>query len=329
MYYYKHMKFLILKTTNPYINLAVEEYLFSYTDDDIFMLWQNEPTIVIGKNQNAFAEINMDFVKEKNIHIARRISGGGAVYHDLGNVNYTFISSRDNSQINFEYFTKPIIKSLKNIGISAKLSGRNDLLVDDKKFSGNAQHVHNSRVLHHGTLLFDTDLDILTLALKVDPDKIKAKAIQSARSRVTNLKPYFPTDTDVNSFIDIITEHVKKQFDAEFISVPTCKEIDELALRNASDEWIFPKSNYLSDYTITKKKKYDFGIVNLVLTMSKGLISEIKVTGDFFGKNDVSELEALIKNTDIKKIYEIIKSVDVGEYIFGMKNEEFLQLIKE
>ena len=128
------MKFLILKTTDPYLNLAIEEYLFEYTSDDIFMLWQNEPTVVIGKNQNVFAEINMNYLRENNIHIARRITGGGAVYHDLGNINYTFISSkRKTNKIDFAYYTTPIINSLKKLGIDAKLSGRNDLLANDKK----------------------------------------------------------------------------------------------------------------------------------------------------------------------------------------------------
>ena len=330
MYYYKDMKFLILKTTNPFVNLAIEEYFFSYTNDDIFMLWQNEPTIVIGKNQNPFAEINMDFVNKNNIHIARRISGGGAVYHDLGNINYTFISSREkNAQINFESFTAPIIKSLENIGIQAKLSGRNDLLIEDKKFSGNAQHIRGGRVLHHGTLLFDTDLDVLTLALKVDPDKIKAKAIQSTRSRVTNLKPYFPSDTDANTFISMIAKQVQKQFNTEPIEAPVCKEVDELSARNASNEWLFPKSNYLSAYTATKKRKYDFGIVNLQLNMSNDVISKIKITGDFFGTKDIAELEEIIKNSAIKNLQKILQNVNVSEYIFSMTNEEFLQLIKE
>ena len=172
------MKFLTLKTTNPNINLATEEYLFTHCEDDIFMLWQNEPTVVIGKNQNAFAELNMDYIKNNNIHVVRRITGGGAVYHDLGNVNYTFISGKKGSVgIDFEYFTKPIIHALPSLGISAELSGRNDILIDGKKISGNAQHTSGNRVLHHGTLLFDSDLSVLSDALKVDEEKIKAKAI--------------------------------------------------------------------------------------------------------------------------------------------------------
>ena len=330
MYCYKNMKFLILKTTNPHVNLAIEEYFFSQTTDDIFMLWQNEPTIVIGKNQNAFAEINMEFVKANKIHIARRISGGGAVYHDLGNINYTFIRSKECSGgIDFEHFTKPIIESLKNFGISAKLSGRNDLVIDDKKFSGNAQHVYNNRVLHHGTLLFDTDLDVLSKALKVDPDKIKAKAIKSTRSRVTNLKPYFPKDTNADEFIKMISENVKKQFDIKVIDAPRCSEIDRLAERNASYEWLYPSKKFISGYTVNKKKKYEFGIVNLELDMLNETISDVRITGDFFGYKDVCELEEIIKNSDVDNLAEVLRNVNIHEYVCGMTNREFIDLIKE
>ncbi|MBE6534526.1 MAG: lipoate--protein ligase [Ruminococcaceae bacterium] len=323
------MKFLILKTTNPYINLATEEYFLTQSNEDIFMLWQNEPTIVIGKNQNAFAEINMDFVKQNNIHIARRISGGGAVYHDLGNVNYTFISKREKSEINFEHFTKPILDSLQNVGISAKLSGRNDLILDNKKFSGNAQHVIGSRVLHHGTLLFDTNLDVLTLALNVDSEKIKSKAIQSTRSRVTNLKPYFPIGTDAGDFIKMISQYVLSRFNAELIEAPICEEIDKLATRNASDEWLFPKSAYISGYTVTKKKRYNFGIVSIEINMSNEQIVEAKISGDFFGIKDVAVIESLLKNTSLENLYNTLQGVDINEYIFGMNNEEFIKLIKD
>ena len=266
------MKFLILKTQNPYVNLAIEEYLFSHTTDDIFMLWQNEPSVIIGKNQNAYAEINMDFVKEKNIHIVRRITGGGAVYHDLGNVNYTFISSREkNEGINFEYFTAPIVEALKSLEITAKLSGRNDLIVEDRKFSGNAQHAVGNRVLHHGTILFNSDLEVLSSALNVDEEKLKARSIKSARSRVVNLKTIINEPIDVNTFIERISDFVKKKFNPEFIAAPENEEVERLKSRNESAAWIFPDRAYLSEYKIIKKKKYDFGLLEVNLNILWGL----------------------------------------------------------
>ena len=193
--------------------------MFSSTNDDVFMLWQNEPTVVIGKNQNAFAEINMDYIKKNNIHIARRITGGGAVYHDLGNVNYTFISNQgETAGIDFAYFTAPIIEALGTLGINAVLSGRNDLMIGDKKFSGNAQHTKANRVLHHGTLLFDSELDILSYALNVDEEKIKAKAIKSARSRVTNLRHSLTVDITVEQFIQTIAHFVIDKYNPKIIA---------------------------------------------------------------------------------------------------------------
>lgn len=321
------MKFLILKTTNPYLNLAIEEYMFSETDDDVFMLWRNEPTIVIGKNQNGYAEINMPYVKENNIHIARRITGGGAVYHDLGNVNYTFITGRNKTGIDFEYFTAPIIEALKKLGISAILSGRNDLLVGDKKFSGNAQHTKGTRVLHHGTLLFDTDLDVLSLALKVDEEKIKAKAIKSTRSRVVNIKSILSYDMTAEDFINVISDFVIKKYSPEITEAPDNEKTAALAKRNASDEWIFPEKDFVARYDVIKKKKYPFGLVEIHLAMSNETVKELKIFGDFFGIGDISELEARLVNAGLSDIKYRLSEVDVGEYIFGMTNNDLCDQI--
>ena len=186
------MKFLRLNTTDPYYNLAVEEYLFRHATEDVFMLWQNEPCVVIGKNQNAYAEINMDVARRDGIAVVRRITGGGAVYHDDGNVNYTFIAASGNASLDFSRFCAPIIDALCEVGVTAALSGRNDLTVDGKKISGNAQHSANGKTLHHGTLLFDSDLEKLSSVLHVDEEKLRAKSIRSVRSRVINLKTLLP-----------------------------------------------------------------------------------------------------------------------------------------
>ena len=301
--------------------------MFSETEDDVFMLWQNEPTIVIGKNQNGYAEINMPYVRENNIHIARRITGGGAVYHDLGNVNYTFITSRNETGIDFEYFTAPIIEALENLGISAILSGRNDLLVDDKKFSGNAQHTRGRRVLHHGTLLFDTDLDVLSLALNVDEEKIKAKAIKSTRSRVINLKSALNCDMTSDDFIDMISDFVIKKYNPEIIEAPENEKIYALAKRNASWEWNFPEKDFVARYEVIKKKKYSFGLVEIHLAMSNEIIKELKIFGDFFGLLDISELEKVLRNTTLSDIESALAKIDVNDYILGMTNNEFCRHI--
>lgn len=326
--YIHTMKFLILKTTDPNRNLATEEYLFTHCDEDIFMLWQNEPTVVIGKNQNAFAELNMDYIKNNNIHIVRRITGGGAVYHDLGNVNYTFISTKKGScGIDFEYFTKPIIEALASVGIFAELSGRNDILIDGKKVSGNAQHTNEKRVLHHGTLLFDSDLSVLSDALKVDEEKIKAKAIKSVRSRVTNIKEYLP-ELDVSDFISLIEKFLKEKYAPEILRAPTDDEISKILSKYTSNEWVFPNSDYISQYTVKKKCRYPFGSVEIQIKMKNDSIKKIKIHGDFFGVKDTSELEAYLENTSLNVLENKLSAIHIEDYILGMTSEDFIKQIK-
>jgi lipoate---protein ligase len=199
--------------TNPYFNLAAEEYLLKQRDEDFFMLWQNAPCIVIGKNQNAHAQIHHDYVKENDITVVRRLSGGGAVFHDLGNINFTFITKKNhNEAIDFSPFTLPIIHALKDLNVNAEFSGRNDILIDGKKFSGNAQYYYKERLLHHGTLLFSGNLTDLAKALKPKPQKIEDKAVQSTISRVTNIKSHLSTPMTVQEFLQYLENpHTKKQ----------------------------------------------------------------------------------------------------------------------
>ena len=322
------MKFLILKSRDPYFNLAVEEYLFLKENDDVFMLWQNEPTVVIGKNQNAYAEIKMDAVRERGIKIARRITGGGAVYHDLGNVNYSFISTREGgADIDFEYFTAPIIEALAAMGIKAELSGRNDLLTGGRKFSGNAQHTVGNRTLHHGTLLFDADLEMLSHVLEVDRSKIESKAIASVRSRVVNLSELLVEDIKVERFIEILADFVVRKYSPEIIDTPKDQEVDRLALRNASEEWLFPQGRFLSEYSVIRKKRYDFGIVEIYLDMSNDTIEKATVCGDFFGVGDISELESALSGVKLSYIRDKLSSLEIGDYIFGMNADTLAALI--
>ncbi len=321
------MKFLVLKSVCPYYNLAVEEYMFEKTQDDVFILWQNDKTVVIGKNQNVKAELDFDYVKSNEIKIARRITGGGAVYHDLGNVNYSFISSTGKDGIDFAYFCKPIIEALRSLGLEATLSGRNDIEVDGKKVSGNAQCTKNGRTLHHGTLLFDTDLSVLSNALRVDEEKIKSKAIKSTRARVTNIKA-FTSINNVSEFISIISDFVIKKYTPEIIDVPNNDFIKELEVRNSSEEWLFPKTDYLSSYVLHKKKRYDFGIVELELSISGDIISIAKIYGDFFGTKDIQELCDKLSGNTLDSIDDIVESVNVSDYILGMTALELCELIK-
>lgn len=322
------MKLIVLTSTDPYLNLAIEEYLFDSTEEDIVMLWRNEPSVILGKNQNAYAEINFDYVKENNIKVARRITGGGAVYHDLDNVNYTFISvNQENASLDFAYFTKPVLKALNTIGIDAVLSGRNDIEVLGKKISGNAQCTRNGKVLHHGTLLFDSELDVLSSALKVDESKIKTKAVKSVKSRVTNIKELQNRVSSTEEFLCLLKKHFSDEYKISESRLEISESILELTSRNKSDEWIFPRRDLASQYSLKKKKKYDYGIVEIYIEYKNSVIKNIKVCGDFFSLADISEIEEILKGKSIEKIPSLLSNIDVGKYIFGMSSRDLIDLI--
>ena len=317
------MKYLRLYSTDPYYNLAVEEYLLRYTDEDIFMLWQNEKTVVIGKNQNAYAEVDLDYAEKQGIRIARRISGGGAVYHDMGNVNYTFITSGERATaLDYAYFTRPIIEALGKLGVKAELSGRNDLECAGKKFSGNAQYAGDGRILHHGTLLFDTDAEVLSHVLRVDKEKLAYRAVHSHKGRVGNLAPLLGGIT-VDAFLSHVEASVLGATRAESIHVPVRQEIDALARRNASKEWILSDKRYLTEYTAERRKKYPFGVVCVSMTLSGSKIEGIVISGDFFGTRPVAELENAIAGHTL----DALPALDPSPYIAGMTGEELTHLL--
>ena len=320
------MKYLRLTGTDPFYNLATEEYLFRATKDDVFMLWQNDRTVVVGKNQNIKAEVNLDYTDNEGIRVVRRITGGGAVYHDLGNLNYTFISN-EGGEIDFKRFTMPIIDALLSLGVKAELSGRNDLEVGGRKFSGNAQSTDSGRVLHHGTLLFDTDLTVLEKALLVDREKIRAHSLTSVRSRVLNLKEVLPTVPSASCFGDLIEKFIDEKYGMErlVLSDGDLAEIEKIHTRITSREWLYPDEGIASRYHVKRTKRFDFGRVEIHLDMSADKIRSARILGDFFGKRPVTELEASLSG--LKKGDSIKLSRPIGDYILGMTERELLDLL--
>jgi lipoate-protein ligase A len=291
------------------------------------MLWQNEPTVVIGRNQNAYAELDLAYAEREGIHIARRITGGGAVYHDLGNLNYTYISAKGVEALDFATLAEPIISALSELGLNAKLSGRNDIEIDGVKISGNAQHSEGERVLQHGTLLFDTDLSVLSRVLLPDEAKLATKGIKSVRARVGNIKERLPELCDAAELADIIERYVIKNCGARRCELDYSPDIDKLRERNASHEWIFPDRDFLSGYTALKKERYPFGTVSVSLGMVGEKIQNAKISGDFFGKRDISELEAVLSGLSLSELGTALVSLPIGEYILGMTGNDLLSLI--
>jgi len=315
--------------TEPYFNLASEQYLMEScgTDEEIFVLWRNEPSVIIGKNQNAYAEINSDFVNEKSIKVVRRLTGGGAVFHDLGNVNFTFIVPKsEKPEIDFARFTKPIIDALAKLGIKAELSGRNDILIDGMKVSGNAQCVYNGKTMHHGTLLFNSDIGYLAGALNVNRAKMESKGIKSVRSRVTNIAEHLKEPLDVVEFKNFIEESVSADRGAEVrsFSKEDISAIQKLADEKYSSwEWVYGQSK---QYSFTESRRFDFGTVELNCNIAGGIVQEISIKGDFFGTADVSELENRFLGLKFDSKEIILQLHDVHRFILGSTPSEILSL---
>ena len=315
-------------SNDAYFNMAVEEYVFTHFTDDIFMLWRNEPAIIVGLFQNSLAEINLDYVKEKSIKVVRRLTGGGAVFHDLQNLNFTFVES--NSKGNFRTFTQPIIEVLNGIGVDACFEGRNDLMIDGRKFSGNAQCVSNGRMLHHGTLLFDTAMTDMSNALKVNPLKFEDKAVKSVRKRVTNISEHLKSPMTVLQFSDLIMKHIMET--RANCQLYEFTEDDLAAIKKLRDEkystweWNFGHS---PKYSFSKMIRTKGGNVELHLNIEKGIISAAKVYGDFFAKRDVSDFEKLLIGVRHEKdaVADLLTKVNPDDYFIGVTSEDVISLM--
>jgi len=316
-------------STDPYFNLAAEEYFLRERTEDVFMLWRNENSIIVGKHQNCLAEINMDFVKANNIKVVRRMSGGGTVFHDMGNLNFTFITTgHANQLVDFRKYTEPILEVLRDkLGLDARFEGRNDLTLKGMKFSGNAEHVFKDRVLHHGTLLFSSVMTDLSAALNVDPLKFQDKAVKSVRSRVTNISEHLPNPLNIMEFKDMIMAHIhdtKENTEIYELSEADKSRIQAISnVRYSTWDWNF---GYSPRYTLQKKVKTAGGTLEFDLDVDKGLIRDIRIFGDYFNTLDVAEVEDSLKGVmhEEAAIRHALENVEIGRYFTGVSKDEFV-----
>lgn len=320
--------------TDPQINLAIEEYILRAMDieEDSFLLFYiNEPSIIIGKNQNTIEEIDTDYVEANGIHVVRRLSGGGAVYHDLGNLNFSFITKDDGESFrNFKKFTEPVVAALAKIGVTAELIGRNDILIDGRKISGNAQFSTNGRMFSHGTLMFDTAIDEVVSALKVRKDKIESKGIKSIRSRVANISEFLEEPMTIEEFRQVVLNSIFGG--AENIKYKALTDTDWTNIHTLSKEryanwnWNYGKS---PKFNMQHSHRFAVGSIDVRLQVNKGIIDDVIIFGDFFGVGEVDVIGDTLKGIqyDRQSISEALVEIDIPMYLGGITQEEFIQLI--
>ncbi|WP_033159646.1 lipoate--protein ligase [Mycoplasmoides alvi] len=326
---------LTTDSTDPYVNAATEEYLlkkFDSHDELIIYLWRNDNTIVIGRNQNPLKEINLGLVQNDKVNLFRRFSGGGTVYHDLGNLNYTFIHKTSINQPN-NYFklVQPIINFLNSIGVKAEFKGRNDLEIDGKKISGNAQYLYQDKLLHHGTLLFQLNSNKLAKYLNVDLAKIEAKGIDSVRKRITNIYEHLPNKNEwsIDRFVKECTNWFIQKDQAKLIELDD--EAKQFIFDRAKNHFATWEWNYgnIDESTFLNKKRFSSGTVEIYLKIKNGFIEDIKFIGDFLSIKDVSELQDQLKNHkyELSEVKEIFNSTNLSDYFGQISSLELLDLL--
>jgi len=287
--------------TDPWFNLAAEEFVLRHFTEDVLMFWQNTPSVVVGKHQNTLAEVNMDFVQANQIPVIRRISGGGTVFHDLGNINYTLIRSveKDSMLVDFRKFTQPLRDFLETVGLEAYFEGKNNLRVQGKKFSGNAAHVFKQRVMHHGTILFDTDLKVLEKVIQPSQEQYFDKGIKSINAEVTNISTLLLEKTSLKDFKKLMTDFFKDYFqivDHQRLGADEVESIEKLAASKYKTwEW---NVGYSPKYTLQKEVDTAYGRLKTKLYVEAGIIQDITL---FIEEKKLIKIENQLKHQPHRK----------------------------
>ncbi|MGP1438117.1 MAG: lipoate--protein ligase [Treponema sp.] len=320
------MIFIENNNLDPALNHAIELYVMDKYDEDIFMLWRNRPCILIGRYQNINMEVNLEFTKANGLDVVRRLSGGGAIYCDTDNMQYTFITKQTSISNSFMKFAEPVVKALQSLGLDAEFTGRNDILINRLKVSGNAQFHRNGKIVHHGTLLFKANTYNLSHALKVRDIKFKDKAVQSVASRIGFISNFIKMN--VEEFKSYIEEFIKKDYGISKTTVLSDEELKEInKIKDeifALDEWNYGKGSLKGR---KKAEKYSCGIVEITLDIQNNKIKEIYIEGDFFSELGVASLCKQLEGTEcsLEALTKAINTIELEKYIKGMEKQTFIK----
>ena len=325
------MRYLRNKNTDPYYNMAFDEFCLESLpiDEPVFFLWQNRPAVIVGLNQEVNTEVNLDYLNKNNIALVRRVTGGGAVYHDLGNLNYTIVGRSEDLERDYPEYASILMKALQELGIPATLSGRNDILVDGKKVSGFAKRVCKNRLMVHGTLMYDVDLEVLPQALTPSASKLQSKGIASVRSRVANLRDYLPEVADIQAFSQRLEEILSCHYtDTEYqLSAEDLASIQRLANEKfAQWEWNYGRS---PKATLTHSARLACGTVEIHLKIAENRIVFCQFGGDFLGNLPTSEVESALNGVvyEANAIRECLKKMEIGQYFDGVEVDDLVNLM--
>lgn len=317
------------ESTDPYFNIATDEYILKHIEEDCFMLWRNDNAIIVGKYQNTLAEINYDYVKANNIAVVRRISGGGAVYHDLGNLNFSFThSGKDKNLTDFQKFTQPIIDVIRSLDIDARFEGKNDLMIDGRKFSGNAAHVYKNKILHHGTILYSSKMRNVSEALRINPVKYQDKAVKSVPKRVTNISEHLKEPLSLEDFTKKLMDYVIDTTPGSRLYSFTEEDIRQIQkLRDkkfATNEWNYGQS---PDYSFKKSIRTPGGVLEMNLEVKHGIIEKVKIFGDFFSERGIEGIEKALETVSHNEaaIRDALPKDDFNSYLSNIAADDLIE----